>query len=192
MFAIVNFGHFWSRDNVEWGSKGAGNAGDLKGYRGSSKNKIIIDFKDQISIYILYTESREPIYVGQTGSGSSRLLSRLRNHTTNHLSNRWDYFSWFGLCPIKTKKTKNGLIYNIDEDHRGETEFSGINAQALNEIESVLLQILEPRLNKRGPNWGGTEEYFQYVAWEHGEEDQPVSYDTEVILAKILEQKKGE
>jgi hypothetical protein len=33
---------------------------------------------------------------------------------------------------------------------------------ALDEIEAVLMQIVEPRLNKRGPNWKDTIEYYQF------------------------------
>lgn len=37
------------------------------------------------------------------------------------------------------------------------------HTDALDQFEAVLLQVTEPRLAKRGPNWNGTKEYFQFV-----------------------------
>jgi len=46
----------------------------------------------------------------------------------------------------------------------------GTNSEALDETESVLLQLLEPRLNKQGPRWGKeTQEYLQYIEQEFGD-----------------------
>ena len=42
----------------------------------------------------------------------------------------------------------------------------------MNEIEAVLLQLFEPKINKQGPKWGGTEEYLQFVDYDDNEQDQ--------------------
>jgi transposase len=36
--------------------------------------------------------------------------------------------------------------------------------ESLNELEAILIRVLEPRLNRRGPNWVNTEEYLQYFS----------------------------
>jgi len=42
---------------------------------------------------------------------------------------------------------------------------------SLNELEAILIQVLEPRLNRRGPNWIETEEFLQYFpSPEEGDE----------------------
>jgi len=53
----------------------------------------------------------------------------------------------------------------------------------LDEIEAVLIQLFEPRLNKQGPKWGDeTVEYLQYVTseWHDDEEDQKPSLSEEL------------
>ncbi len=74
MFAVANFGHFWRRDRVKFGKPGKGNAGSLVGFFGSLRYPAKVECEDQIGIYVLYTEDREVIYVGQAGSGNKRLL----------------------------------------------------------------------------------------------------------------------
>ncbi len=46
-------------------------------------------------VYALYADY-ELVYVGQTGAGNQRLFRRLRDHKKDHLSERWNRFSWFG------------------------------------------------------------------------------------------------
>jgi hypothetical protein len=92
MFAVANYGHFWRRERVDFGSRGKKSS--LLGYFGPQKDRRKVDFRDQIGIYVLYDEWREVVYIGQAGSGTQRLLSRLRAHTRDHLRDRWAYFSW--------------------------------------------------------------------------------------------------
>ena len=57
----------------------------------------------------------------------------------------------------------------FSEHQKPDSRCAGVNSDALDEIEAVLLQLLEPRLNKQGPKWGDvSEEYFQYVKLEFG------------------------
>lgn len=157
---ILNFGHYWDRDSIFWGRQRV--KGHLKGYRGNIRNKQIVDFRDQIGIYVLFTESREVIYIGQAGAGTSRMLARLRQHTRDHLRSRWSNFSWFGMRGVDEKVNELFDFKKGDSNH----------IENLNEMEAILLQLFEPRLNKQGPKWGkDTVEYFQYWEEEEGEEE---------------------
>lgn len=163
MLAIKNYGHFWSRDLIDWGNRGPGNQGTLKGARSPFAEAAQADFRSQIGIYCLFSQSREVVYVGQTGAGEQRLWKRLRQHSRGPLRNRWSSFSWFGFLGV-------GEDGQLLEAQNPEQQINGQYIQALNEIEAVLLQILEPRLNKQGPRWGnganGTVEYFQFSEHE--------------------------
>ena len=155
MFSVTNFGHFWTRKLVNFGSRGS--AGSLDGYSGPLSKPQVTDFRDQIGIYVLYSDTREVVYVGQAGSGTQRLLSRLRQHTRDHLRERWTHFSWFGLRQVN----KDG---SLSDKQKPDSKFSGSNSDALDELEAVLIQLFEPRLNKQGSKWKGTAEYRQWDA----------------------------
>lgn len=153
---ILNFGHFWDRNKISWGRQKV--PGHLKGYRGSTRNGDIVDFREQIGIYVLFTNTREVIYIGQSGSGTQRMLSRLRQHTRDHLRSRWSNFSWFGMCDVDYRSNK---LCEYDPASISKNS-------SLDEMEAILLQLFEPRLNKQGPKWGSeTVEYFQF--WESEE-----------------------
>ena len=137
MLAIRNFGHFWSRENVTWGKPGPGTAGELLGYQMIDRKPFVADFRNQIGIYVLFTAQREVLYVGQAGSGDQRLFSRLRHHTRNYLRDRWTNFSWFGLRSVNDSA-------RLSEHQRPDSRCAGINSNALDEIEAVLLQLFEP------------------------------------------------
>ena len=170
MLAIRNFGHFWSREHVNWGSPAWGKRGTLDGYVMRDRKPYVVDFREQMGIYVLFTQSREVVYVGQVGSGDRRLGLRLADHTKNHLRDRWHYFSWFGL---KQAKVNGGTL---SEQQGPETHSLGTNAEALDEIEAILIQLFEPRLNKQGPRWGSdTEEFLQYIPAEWEKEKSPVT-----------------
>ena len=42
---------------------------------------------------------------------------------------------------------------------------------SLNELEAILIQVLEPRLNRRGPNWIEAEEFLQYFPSPEEDDD---------------------
>lgn len=182
MLAIRNYGHFWSRDLVDWGKPGRGAGGRLMGYVLSDRAPAITDFRDQIGVYVLFTSSREAIYVGQAGAGDQRLFVRLRQHTRDHLRDRWQYFSWFGLREVNQR-------LDLSEHQKPESRCLGTNKDALSEVEAVLLQLFEPRLNKQGPRWGDdTVEFLQYVPWEW-EDDKSAPMDPSAShLSKQIEE----
>ena len=148
MLAIKNFGLLWERKCIYYGT--GGKAGHLKGY---NKNNTV-DFRNQRGVYVLYDKDMIPIYVGQAGKGKTTLFARLDNHRIDHLSSRWHYFSWFGLCGVD----KNNLLIAAED---GSDKLKGTISDSLNEIEGVLILAMEPKLNKKGATWKGVIEYYQ-------------------------------
>src|SRR3569832_1312077 len=61
---IKNYGLMWRRDAVFWGK------GNRKGVLEGRRSGKTINFRDQIGVYVLYDESRRPVYVGQAGQGN--------------------------------------------------------------------------------------------------------------------------
>jgi len=166
---IKNYGLMWRRDSVYWGR--ANSKGVLQG----RKSHKIIDFRDQIGIYVLYDETRLPIYVGQAGQGNLRLFNRLRNHTKDFLARRWQYFSWFGLLVVN----KNGTLSKRDAPTK---RVSGTIRSTLDEIEGVLIAATEPAFNKQGAKFKGITRYKQVP---HADADQFTPVQLRDLLSKI-------
>jgi hypothetical protein len=185
MLAIRNFGHFWSRDHVNWGSPSWGKKANLLGYFTRNRQPYIVDFQEQIGIYVLFASSREVVYIGQTGSGKQRLGVRLRQHTQNDLRDRWKYFSWFGF----RQANLNGN--SLSNYQKPNSKSVGSNSDALDEIEAILIQLFEPRLNKQGPKWGSdTKKFFQYIPAEWVKPEKHMSNEQLLEeLKKHLKQK---
>jgi hypothetical protein len=78
--AIRSYGLIWHRDGVLWGRSGT------KGRLAGRRSRRIVDFRLQVGVYVLYDETRRPIYVGQAGQGRARLFNRLRSHTRDNLA----------------------------------------------------------------------------------------------------------
>ena len=145
---VKNYGLMWRRDSVFWGR--GKNRGVLQGrHRGR-----VIDFREQIGVYVLYDEGRRPIYVGQAGQGNARLFRRLRSHRRDSLALRWQYFSWFGLLAVN----KTGRLSGWDAPSK---RVSGTIRSTLNEIEGVLIAATEPAFNKQGARFRGIARYRQ-------------------------------
>jgi hypothetical protein len=166
---IKNYGIMWRRDSVFWGR--ARNRGVLQGRRSGK----IVDFREQIGVYVLYDEGRRPIYIGQAGQGNARLFRRLRSHRRDSLAHRWQYFSWFGLLTVK----KNGGLSGWDAPSK---RISGTIASTLNEIEGVLIAATEPAFNKQGARFRGIGRYRQ-VPHEHADYIAPT--DLRDLLTQI-------
>jgi len=112
-----------------------------------------VNFKEQVGIYLLH-DGRETIYVGQAIEQS--LGKRLKNHTIDRLSGRWDRFSWFGFYPISDK---GNLITDIKLDN--------LTFQNLGDLlEAVLIESVEPRQNRKQGNLFSGLEFLQQEAPE--------------------------
>lgn len=96
--------------------------------------------------------SQRVSYIGQASAGQNDLFHRLRDHRDKGLWNRWQTFSWFGFLNVGGQ----GLVHK-DKDAIGHIAL----ATALDQIEAILIELLEPVKNKQGPKWRGGHEYFQ-------------------------------
>jgi hypothetical protein len=153
---IRSYGVHWHIDRVFWGRPN--NAGTLLGAASRSPRAHSVDFREQRGIYALYADY-ELVYVGQTGAGNDRLFRRLKCHRTDHLSERWNRFSWFGTQWVTQR-------------HELSTDTAAVHQTveaALNMLEAVSVAISEPRLNLQRGRWGDTTQYFQW--WERAGEE---------------------
>lgn len=84
--ALKAFGMYWRRELVIWSSRTR-----LLGQQTGGATDV--DFGGQQGVYLLHDRDRV-IYVGRA---DDTLFARLKVHTSDRLSGRWDRFSWFGL-----------------------------------------------------------------------------------------------
>jgi hypothetical protein len=172
---ISNYGLFWQRKYVHFGYDD--NKGTLLG-KMNKKKSFLVDFREQIGIYVLYDKDFIPIYVGQAGNRNATLLKRLQHHTTDYLSNRWEYFTWFGLRRVNANK-------RLAVGDSIEKTFKGQGGSILDESEGISIATMEPKLNQQGPKTKNTaEEYSQAVDENVGE----MSFED--VIAGIEELKK--
>jgi hypothetical protein len=154
---IKNFGFLWERQYINRGAGGKGKAGSLYGFRHGAKKRLV-DFREQIGVYALYDENRTIIYIGQAGNGNANLFERLKQHMKgSNLWNRWTYFSWVGFKDVNA----NGTLSSKQSVSAGVGGFR--YGDALNEIEGVLIELIEPKLNKQGGKLKHAREYFQDI-----------------------------
>lgn len=137
--AIVNtYGLHWDRDKIKW------NVACPKILGASSPGAERVDFHDQKGVYILYNLALRPVYVGHSTNG---IGGRLKDHV-GRLPNRWRYFSWFGLLQVD----ETGKLVEPTDINASVTGLSKL-------LESVLIQVVEPPLNRQSGS-GGVE-YLQ-------------------------------
>lgn len=162
-----NYGLFWHADQIGWGSPGKGNQGTLCGFQ--TKKSGPVDFRYQRGVYALYDESFQILYVGQAGYGNARLYDRLYNHMSDHLGERWQRFSWFGIDPVR--RTSGSLAVVEDEP-----KSPAVN-EVLNHLEAILIAAAEPRLNRQGGKFGSALQFYQW----HGEDEVEVETRLEAL-----------
>lgn len=164
---IRNYGLFWRRGDVAWGTRGPGAGGTLMGKYARRVRAPEVDFREQQGVYVLYDDNFKIVYVGQAGRGEQRLFTRLRNHKRDHLSQRWSRFSWFGIMPVVHGALD--LEFEIDVPEVG---------SVLDHIEAILLAAAEPPLNlQRGRFGTDVQQYIQHSVDQEDEEDDDESDD---------------
>lgn len=124
--ALKAFGMYWRRELVIW-TRGTRMLGRQSG--GSSD----VDFGSQQGVYLLHDRDRV-IYVGRA---DDTMFARLKAHTTDRLSGRWDRFSWFGLRAVQS----DGMLSSVALDWK--------HPVVLETLEALLIESLEPPLNRR-------------------------------------------
>lgn len=137
--AIRAFGMFWLRNRVIWSGKAK-----LLGKQQAGADAV--DFSDQIGVYLLHDRERV-VYVGRAADS---IYKRLKDHNSDRLSGRWDRFSWFGL---------KGVL----EDGSGLTAAAVTwnHEVVINTLEAILIESLEPPLNRRQGDGFAATEYLQ-------------------------------
>jgi hypothetical protein len=158
---IKNFGFMWEREKVDWGRQGRGGTSSFEGVMVGNRKRCV-QFVEQMGIYVLYDRFEQPVQIGQ----SKVIFKRLRQHRRDHLRNRWSLFSWFGFYKV-------GVNHELlVRDQAAQLRRTLTLEESLNELEAILIQVLEPRLNRRGPNWVETEEYLQCVSGNQEDENE--------------------
>jgi hypothetical protein len=137
---IEAFGMFWRRSEVEWSRKPT-----ILGQETPKADAI--DFSSQLGVYLLH-DGKEIVYVGR--SVDRPLGLRLYEHTLDRLNGRWDRFSWFGVIPVNEDgKLGSRNAVNIDLD------------LIIVTLEALLIEALEPPLNRKRGDRFGASEYIQ-------------------------------
>jgi hypothetical protein len=139
--AVQAFGMFWERVSVHWSSSKP----KLLGRQNAASEAV--DFSGQVGVYLLHDRERV-IYVGRAGDA---LGGRLKAHTIDRLGGRWDRFSWFGLRSVRENAQLSEGIVSWSQE------------VVIDTMEALLIESLEPPLNrKRGDNFSAAE-YIQSV-----------------------------
>lgn len=143
---IKVFGMFWDRARIDWSKSNI----KLLGQQNPKSDPV--DFRAIRGIYLLY-DQREVIYVGQ--AIDSPIVKRLKDHTRDRLSGRWNRFSWFGVDGINP----DGTVSKAED-------ISSIRLSDLaNAMEGIMIEGLEPRQNrKQGDQFG--DEYLQAADYD--------------------------
>ena len=137
------FGLFWRRAEVDW------TAAAPKLFGVQLAGSTAVDFGSQAGIYVLYDGSRL-VYVGRVNE--PRLAKRLREHTRDRLSGRWDRFSWFGVRAV----TDTGLA---DFSPSATVTLDSL----INTLEALFIEALEPPQNRRQGDGFAELEFIQVL-----------------------------
>lgn len=153
MALIKNWGFEWQRKHIYRGT--GGNAGHLKGSARGGKEA---DFREQIGVYVLHDWNERVVYIGQAGNGNATLFNRLKQHMDGRLADRWEFFTWFGFLAVNSSNGALSARADVESTVSGFTY-----SQALNELEGVLIEVMEPSFNKQGGKLKDATEYTQFI-----------------------------
>lgn len=133
---IKAYGTYWNPDIIDWGSVGAGNAGQLIGVVKKDKTPHEINFWKSKGIYVLHADFKT-VYVGK--SFKTCIGKRLRDHLADRFAGRWDMFSWYGISNPRFTE--------------GDVSVPGDRKIGPNEIicglEALAILIADPSLNRK-------------------------------------------
>jgi hypothetical protein len=136
---IKVYGELWSRHRVDWAKK------NLIGVR---KGKRVCNVWEQRGIYALY-EHFKLVYVGQADSRGIGV--RLNEHRTNRFGERWDSFSFFGICSV----AEDGTAMPVGDFHVAP-------ASVVKSLELMAILLSDAPLNRsRGKFPDGAEKVWQ-------------------------------
>lgn len=165
---IRAYGTYWNPDMIDWGSKGAGNKGTLKGTIKVNGKSHSVDFWEGKGIYVLHAEF-SAVYVGK--AFSKCLGSRVRDHLTDRFAGRWDMFSWFTLSTV------NHLQGDVTSPGKRQ-----LGPEVVNDtLEALAILIADPPLNRK------REKIPSALAAEQTKSPHPhtIRHYLETILSKL-------
>lgn len=138
---IKAYGIRWAR-YIRW--KGDTKLFGIYAYDKTENTGNVVDFSDQIGVYLLHDRERT-IYVGRA---TDSLIKRLFAHTQDRLSARWDSFSWFGFKDIdpETGALKNECSSNLLHGCNHSIDVVDV----ITACEAILIEGAEPTQNRRG------------------------------------------
>ena len=154
---IMALGMFWERDLVMWKA----NSKILGVEQDGAK---AVDMAKQSGIYLLH-DIRDIVYVGRTTKNN--LGSRLSAHTRDRLKTRWNRFSWFGFRTVK----ESGSLGSSSKTYGLEDVISA--------MESLLIEAVEPPLNRKGGDGFQGIEFIQA-------DDPEINRQKEVAIRQLL------
>lgn len=140
---ITCYGQQWRREHVIWKPNPK-----ILGYQFQKSPRI--NFADQTGFYALYSEDRSIVYIDYTGN---RNLGDCLYDCTDRLDVHWERFSFFCLKPINDDGTFGPVPFEAKID---------MNVMA--SMKSILLGIVEPRLNRRCYDYFST---LLFIQWRH-------------------------
>jgi hypothetical protein len=138
---IKVYGEFWSRQRVDWSKKQL--AGVRKGKRGCN-------LWEERGIYALYDRFKI-VYVGQADSRGIGI--RLNEHCTDRFGERWDSFSFFGICPV----AEDGTVLQAGQS-------SANPEDVIRSLELIAILLSDAPLNRARGRFPGSEKVWQVDA----------------------------
>ena len=172
---IRNYGLFWRRNLIFWGA--GRKPGHFKGVPSTAMKSDPIDFRQQTGVYALYDEALNLVYVGQAGVRNSNLFSRIKQHRSDRLAERWDRVSWFGTRKVNSTGNNKGKL--APKGERKNVPMSDV----LNHIEAILIEVTEPPNNRQGGRFG--DKVQQYLQWR---DDKNLYPPLEIMVQEIWNQ----
>jgi len=139
---FTSYGIRWRKDVIKWRTPKP----RIWGVTRNFPDWWSVDFHDQFGIYLLH-DGPEVIYVGRAITGA--LGQRLKAHTIDRLSTRWDGFSWFGLCEV----FEFGTLCRLPDSFGGEA--------IIQAMEAILIEAVKPHQNRKQGDYLLQFEYLQ-------------------------------
>lgn len=136
---IKVYGEYWSRDRVDW---------SRRAMLGVRKGKKPCNVWQQRGIYALYKDF-ELAYVGK--ADTRHMGVRLKEHTTDRFAERWNAFSFFGICEVDAHGNAKQPV-----------EFAVGSSTVIRSLELLAILLANAPLNRaRGKFPDGAEKVWQ-------------------------------
>ncbi len=169
---IKAYGRLWKRELVNWRNSGLYGTFQYTPKNAQKAKTVETNCWSQRGIYVLY-EGYEPVYVGQAGTKANASIgNRLKDHTRGSFQDRWNRFSWYGICTINTT---NGIVKDIAKQTTVQPD------QFINDLEAIAIFVSDTENKLSGKLKARKVEQKPYA-------DAPVSeLSDRTLLEKIFE-----